>query len=112
MAQKLSAMYLLADDYRIDSINVMLNSNLLIDLIGIKNRSKIFVFVNLVNDSSYDENLHSVITNHDSIKNNIVKYFESNNINIDQPWRVDIIEVDVYSKSSRFEYFEGIVSSN
>ena len=112
MAQKLSAMYLLKHSYSIDSINVMLDSNLLVDIIGVKNRSKIFVFVNPVNDSSYDENLHSVITNHNSIKYNIVKYFTSNNINIDQPWRVDIIEVDLYNKSSRFEYFEEILSNN
>ena len=112
MAQKLSAMYLLEDGYSIDSIDVMLDNNLIVDLIAVKNRSKTFVFVNLVNDSSYDENLHSVISNDDTIKNNIVKYFASDNINITQPWRVDIIEVNLYSKSSRFEYFEEILSSN
>ena len=112
MAQKLSAMYLLEDGYSIDSIDVMLDNNLIVDLIAVKNRSKTFVFVNLVNDSSYDENLHSVISNDDSIKNNIGKYFASNTINIAQPWKVDIIEVDLYSKSSRFEYFEEILSSN
>jgi len=112
MAQKLSAMYLLEDGYSIDSIDVMLDNNLIVDLIAVKNRSKTFVFVNLVNDSSYDENLHSVISNDDTIKNNIVKYFASNNINITQPWRVDIIEVDLYSKSSRFKYFEEILSNN
>ena len=111
MAQKLSAMYLLEDGYSIDSIAVMLDNNLLVDIIGLKNRLKIFVFVNLVNDSSYDKNLHSVITNDASIKNNILKYFASNNINITQPWRVDIIDVDLYSKISKFEYFEGILSS-
>ncbi len=112
MAQKLSAMYLLEVGNSIDSIDVMLDNNLLVDVIGLKNRLKIFVFVNLVNDSSYDENLHSVITNDASIKNNILKYFASNNINITQPWRVDIIDVDLYSKTSKFEYFEGILSSN
>ena len=112
MAQKLSAMYLLEDGYSIDSIDVMLDSNLLVDLVGLKNQITTFVFVNLVNDSSYNENLHSVITNDDSIKNNIEKYFASNTINISQPWKVDIIEVDLYSKSSRFEYFEEILSSN
>ena len=112
MAQKLSAMYLLEDGYSIDSIDVMLDSNLLVDLVGLKNQITTFVFVNLVNDSSYNENLHSVITNDDSIKNNIGKYFASNTINIAQPWKVDIIEVDLYSKSSRFEYFEEILSSN
>ena len=112
MAQKLSAMYLLEDGYSIDSIDFMLDSNLLVDLVGLKNQITTFVFVNLVNDSSYNENLHSVITNDDSIKNNIEKYFASNTINIAQPWKVDIIEVDLYSKSSRFEYFEEILSSN
>jgi len=112
MAQKLSAMYLLEDGYSIDSIDVMLDNNLLVDLVGLKNRLKIFVFVNLVNDSSYNENLHSVITNDTSIKNNILNYFASNNFNIAQHWRVDIIEVDLYSKISKFEYFEGILSSN
>jgi len=112
MAQKLSAMYLLEDGYSIDSINVMLDSNLLVDLVGIKNQFKIFVFVNLVNDDSYKENLYSVITNNTSIKNNILNHFGTNNINIIHPWRVDIIEVDLYSKSSRFEYFEEILSSN
>ena len=112
MAQKLSAMYLLEDGYSIDSIDVMLDSNLLVDLVGLKNQITTFVFVNLVNDSSYNENLHSVITNDDSIKNNIEKYFASNTINIAQPWKVDIIEVNLYSKSSRFEYFEEILSSN
>ena len=112
MAQKLSAMYLLEDGYSIDSIDVMLDSNLLVDLVGLKNQITTFVFVNLVNDSSYNENLHSVIINDDSIKNNIGKYFASNTINIAQPWKVDIIEVDLYSKSSRFEYFEEILSSN
>jgi len=112
MAQKLSAMYLLEDGYSIDSIDVMLDSNLLVDLVGLKNQITTFVFVNLVNDSSYNENLHSVIINDDSIKNNIGKYFASNTINIAQPWKVDIIEVNLYSKSSRFEYFEEILSSN
>ena len=112
MAQKLSAMYLLEDGYSIDSIDFMLDSNLLVDLVGLKNQITTFVFVNLVNDSSYNENLHSVITNDDSIKNNIGKYFASNTINIAQAWKVDIIEVDLYSKSSRFEYFEEILSSN
>ena len=112
MAQKLSAMYLLEDGYSIDSIDVMLDSNLLVDIVGLKNKITTFVFVNPVNDSSYNENLHSVIINDDSIKNNIGKYFSSNTINIAQPWKVDIIEVDLYSKSSRFEYFEEILSSN
>ena len=112
MAQKLSAMYLLEDGYSIDSIDVMLDSNLLVDIVGLKNKITTFVFVNPVNDSSYNENLHSVIINDDSIKNNIGKYFASNTINIAQPWKVDIIEVDLYSKSSRFEYFEEILSSN
>jgi len=112
MAQKLSAMYLLEDGYSIDSIDVMLDSNRLVDIVGLKNQITTFVFVNLVNDSSYNENLYSVITNDDSIKNNIGKYFASNTINIAQPWKVDIIEVDLYSKSSRFEYFEEILSSN
>ena len=112
MAQKLSAMYLLEDGYSIDSIDFILDSNLLVDLVGLKNQITTFVFVNLVNDSSYNENLHSVIINDDSIKNNIGKYFASNTINIAQPWKVDIIEVDLYSKSSRFEYFEEILSSN
>ena len=112
MAKKLSAMYLLEDGYSIDSIDFMLDSNLLVDLVGLKNQITTFVFVNLINDSSYNENLHSVITNDDSIKNNILKYFSYNNINIAQPWKVDIIEVDLYSKSSRFEYFEEILSSN
>jgi len=112
MAQKLSAMYLLEDNYRIDSIDVMLDNNLLVDIIAVKNRSKTFAFVNLVNDDSYKENLYSVITNNTSIKNNILNHFGTNNINIIHPWRVDIIEVDLYSKSSRFEYFEEILSSN
>ena len=112
MAKKLSAMYLLEDGYSIESIDVMLDSNRLVDIVGLKNQITTFVFVNLVNDSSYNENLYSVITNDDSIKNNIGKYFASNTINIAQAWKVDIIEVDLYSKSSRFEYFEEILNSN
>jgi len=44
MAQKLSAMYLLEDGYSIDSIAVMLDNNLLVDIIGLKNRLKISSF--------------------------------------------------------------------
>ena len=45
------------------------------------------------------------------VKNQILNYYKCEDIIKSQLWQIDIIEVDLYNKNSKFEHFEGILSS-
>jgi len=112
MAQKLCAMYLQEFDYTIEALDVLINNKLSIDLIAKKNEKLIFVFLNVINDSTYNENLNTIIKNDQSIKKDLSKYIVYNDIQNKEPWRIDIINVDLFNKVSKFEHFEGILKNN
>ena len=45
------------------------------------------------------------------VKNQILKYYKCEDMIKSQLWQIDIIEVDLYNKNSKFEHFEGILNS-
>jgi len=112
MANKLSCLYLLDKNYKIENIVVSNGSEINFDIIGISNNYIVFVLINILDDESYIKNLPSLIELDPYIKDKISKYIKSNNMNFQKKWRVDIVNVDLYNKKSQFEHLEGILSSN
>ena len=112
MAQKLSALHLQGINYTINTIDVLIDNRLLVDLITYKNEINIFVFLNLVNDPSYDINLNSTIKTDQSIKETISNFINENNMITSRYWRIDTLNVDLFNKTSKFKYFEGKVNNN
>ena len=45
------------------------------------------------------------------IKNYVLNYFSDEGAVESQLWQIDIMEVDLYNKKSKFKHFEGILSS-
>ena len=112
MAQKLSALHLQEINYTINTIDVVIDNRVLVDLIAYKDEINVFVFINLVNDPSYDINLNSTIKTDQSIKETISNFIIENNMITGRHWRIDTLNVDLFNKTSKFKYFEGKVNNN
>ena len=109
MAQKMTALYLMDLGYEIISLNYILNQKLIFDVICNHSQKINFIHIKLKNDSIYNKKLESILKS--EIKNYILNYFKKENIIKSQLWQIDIMEVDLYNKNSRFEHFEGILNS-
>ena len=109
MAQKMTALYLMDLGYEIISLNYILNQKLIFDVICNHSQKINFIYIKLKNDSIYNKKLESILKS--EIKNYILNYFKKENIIKSQLWQIDIMEVDLYSKKSKFEHFEGILNS-
>ena len=109
MAQKMTALYLMDLGYEIISLNYILNQKLIFDVICNHSQKINFIYIKLKNDSIYNKKLESIQKS--EIKNYILNYFKKENIIKSQLWQIDIMEVDLYNKKSKFEHFEGILNS-
>ena len=109
MAQKMTALYLMDLGYEIISSNYILNQKLIFDVICNQSQKINFIFIKLKNDSIYNKKLESILKS--EIKNYILNYFKKEHIIKSQLWQIDIMEVDLYNKKSKFEHFQGILNS-
>ena len=109
MAQKMTALYLMDLGYQIISLNYILDQKLILDVICNHTQKISFICIKLKNDSIYNKKLESILKS--EIKNYILNYFKKEDIIKSQLWQIDIMEVDFYNKKSKFEHFEGILSS-
>ena len=109
MAQKMTALYLMDLGYEIISLNYILNQKLIFDVICNHSQKIKFIYIKLKNDSIYNKKLESILKS--EIKNYILNYFKKEDIIKSQLWQIDIMKVDLYNKKSKFEHFEGILSS-
>ena len=109
MAQKMTALYLMDLGYEIRSLNYILDKKLIIDVICNHSQKNIFICIKLKNDSVYNKMLDLKLKA--EVKNQILNYYKYEDIIKSQLWQIDIIEVDLYNKNSKFEHFEGILSS-
>ena len=109
MAQKMTALYLMDLGYEIRSLNYILDKKLIIDVICSHSQKNIFIFIKLKNDNVYNKMLDLKLKA--EVKNQILNYYKCDDIIKSQLWQIDIIEVDLYNKNSKFEHFEGILSS-
>ena len=109
MAQKMTALYLMDLGYEIRSLNYILDKKLIVDVTSNRSENNIFIFIKLKNDNAYNKMLDSILNS--EIKNYIPNYFKNENSIKSQLWQIDIMEVDFYNKKSKFEHFEGILSS-
>ena len=109
MAQKMTALYLMDLGYEIIFLNYILNQKLIFDVICNRSQKTNFICIKLKNDSIYNKKLESILKS--EIKNYILNYFKKEDIIKSQLWQIDIMEVDLYNKKSKFKHFEGILNS-
>ena len=103
----MTALYLMNLGYEIRSLNYILDKKLIIDVICNHSQKNIFIFIKLKNDSVYNKMLDLKLKA--EVKNQILNYYKCEDIIKSQLWQIDIIEVDLYNKNSKFEHFEGIL---
>ena len=109
MAQKITALYLLESGYEIKSLNYFLDKKFSIDIVCNLNYKNIFIFIKLKNDTIYNKMLDSIIKS--NLKSYIINYFGAEDSIGSRLWQVDVIEVDLYNKKSKFEHFKEILTS-
>ena len=112
MANRLCCIYLMNKNYKIKDLEISNDNNTAIDIIGEFNNLRVFIFINILNDSEYVKNPNSKSIDISNIKEYVSKYLKSNDIDIDIKWRADTINVNLYNKNSQFEHLEGILTSN
>ena len=112
MANRLACLYLIEKQYKIEALEVFNCSQTNIDIVGDYNNLTIFIFINIINESSHIKNLISIIKDNPSVKENVTRYLKSDGIKIDRKWRMDMINVNLFNKKCQFEHLEGILRSN
>lgn len=112
MAIKLSCIYLIGKDYKIETIEICYNGEFTIDIIAYYKDVTVFLFIDLLDNSDELNMIHPVIKNKKKIKKLLSDFIENSNVNISSKRRVDIINVDMYNKKSQFEHLEGMINSN
>ena len=109
MAQKMTALYLMNLGYEIRSLNHIINRKLIIDIMCKKNQKSIFIHIKLKNDSKYNKITDLILKS--DLKNYLLDYLKKDTTIDSQSWQVDVMEVDLFNKKSKFIHFEGILSS-
>ena len=66
------------------------------------NQKNLFILIKLKNDTIYNEMLDSILKG--DIKCYILDYFDAEDTIGSQFWQIDVIEVDLVNKKSKFEF--------